>query len=151
MYLFIVLAFMFVLPLGSGALELFLFNEGAFGLGVFLRWFVFWSVGLRLLLAGLRQIFQPRYTAEDVLGIKGDQVLFMVRELGFANCAIGIIGTLSLMERSWVEPAALLGGVFYALAGINHLLHKGRSRNANIAMVSDLFVAIVLGVLLLPS
>jgi hypothetical protein len=151
MYLYIVIALMFVLPLGSGAAEIYLSNQGAFGLGVFLRWFVFWPVGVRLLLAGFRQIFQPRYTAEVILGIKGEDALFLVRELGFANCALGCIGAISVMETSWVTPAALAGGIFYALAGLNHLLHKGRNRNQNIAMVSDLFVAIVLGVLLLPS
>ena len=29
------------------------------------KWFVFWTVGIQLFLAGLRQIVQPRYTAEQ--------------------------------------------------------------------------------------
>jgi hypothetical protein len=36
-------------------------------------------------LAGLRQIFQPRYTAETILGFKGAEALFFVRELA-TNC-----------------------------------------------------------------
>jgi hypothetical protein len=30
------------------------------------RWFVFWAVGVRLLTAGIRQIAQPRFTAETI-------------------------------------------------------------------------------------
>jgi len=43
------------------------------------KWFVFWAVGGRLLLAGARQIVQPAYTAKVILGLKGDESLLLVR------------------------------------------------------------------------
>jgi hypothetical protein len=149
-YPVIVLVLMLILPIASSLLEVFLGNHGVFALGVFLKWFVFWPVGVRLLLAGFRQIFQPRYTAETVLGIKSPDALIVVRELGFGNLAIGSVGALSLAAPDWIVPAGFAGAIFYALAGINHALHKPRNRNQNIAMLSDLSIALLLGVLLLP-
>ena len=142
MYFFSVAGLMLVFPLLSIAIEA---SAGHAPLGIMLigKWYVFWAVGLRLLLAGIRQILQPRYTAETILGIKGDDALLLVRELGFGNLAIGVVGTLSLFFAGWVVPAALVGGLFYGLAGINHALQRHRNAKENLAMVSDLFAAVV--------
>ena len=108
------------------------------------KWFVFWMVGARLFAAGLRQILQPRYTARSILAIDGDANLVVVRELGFANLALGIGGIATLAAPSWTPPMALVGGIFYAAAGIQHALHGGRNRMQSFAMVTDLFAAAVL-------
>ena len=151
MYVVMVVALMFALPIVASLIEALFVSHAPFNLGVLLRWFVFFPVGVRLTLAGIRQVVQPRYTAEVVLGIKSPETHLVVRELGFANCAIGLIGLVSIVSTDYLYPAGLAGTVFYGLAGLNHLLHKGRTRNQSIAMVSDLLVAIILGVLLLPS
>ena len=153
MYVFIVIALMLVLPLVSVAFQL-LFKEhgasaGAAIIPLIATWYVFWAVGVRLTLAGLRQIFQPRYTAETILGIKSADALFVVRELGFANTAIGCVGVASLFAPNWVAPLALLGAIFYGLAGINHCFHPNRNSSQNLALVSDLFAAVVLATCLL--
>ena len=147
----VMVALMFALPILASVIEVLFWSHGPFSLGVLLRWFVFFPVGVRLTLAGIRQIVQPRFTAEVVLGIKSPESHLVVRELGFANCGIGLLGLVSLFWLDYLYPAGLAGAVFYGLAGLNHLLHKGRTRNQSIAMVSDLLVAIILGVLLLPS
>jgi hypothetical protein len=148
MYLFIVIALMLALPLISIVAQIALTDQsalhGASTLLIVAKWYVFWAVGVRLSLAGLRQIIQPRYTAETILGFKGAEALFFVRELGFANVAMGSVGIASLLAPSWVTPAALLGAIYYGLAGINHCLHKDRNKLANVALVSDLFAAVVL-------
>jgi hypothetical protein len=151
MYASMVVALMLVLPIGCTLFEVFQTKHGVFAFSVLLEWFVFWAVGVRLLLAGLRQIFQPRYTAEVVLGIKGDDCKRLIRELGFGNTAIGCIGAGSLIEPGWLLPAAVVGSVFYVLAGVNHFMQKARGMNENVAMVSDVLVAVVLIVCLLPS
>lgn len=122
MYFLMISLPMLVLPLAS------IFNESGLqaDLAVAGKWFVFWMVGARLFAAGLRQVLQPRYTAETILGIKGDANLVVVRELGFANLALG------------------LGGIFYAAVGIQHALQAGRSRVESFAMVTDLCAAVVL-------
>ena len=143
MYLVITTALMLVFPLASIAIE-------SLALGVplttmlVLKWFVFWSVGVRLFLAGIKQITQPQYTAKVILGLQSDESLILVRELGFANLSIGLIGILSYFEPSWLLAAAIAGGMFYGLAGMNHVLQKHRNRLENIAMVTDLFAASVL-------
>jgi uncharacterized protein DUF6790 len=147
MYFFIVLAFMFVLPAASIAIDV-IVNGTPPNIAVVGKWFVFWAVGWRLLLAGAKQIVQPAYTAREILGLKGDEALILVRELGFANVAMGALGVASLFVPSWQMGAALVGALFYGFAGVNHLRQPHRNRMENIAMVSDLFVAAVLLVVL---
>ena len=150
MYVPMVIALMLVLPLISVVAQVVLIDHGnvaaASNLLVVAKWYVFWAVGVRLSLAGLRQIVQPRYTAETILGLKGTESLFFVRELGFANVSMGSIGTVSLLMPAWVTAAALVGGLYYGLAGINHCFHHGRNKLQNLAMVSDLFAAVVLAI-----
>jgi hypothetical protein len=143
MYLPMVISLMVVLPIASIVVEVFLLHR-AFSAEIARRWFVFWAVGVRLLTAGLSQIIRPRFTAEEILGMRSEEALFFVRELGFANTAVGVAGVACVVARGWSLPLALVGGVFYGLAGFNHALHEERNRLQDIAMVSDLFVAAVL-------
>ncbi|HEY2145285.1 MAG TPA: DUF6790 family protein [Steroidobacteraceae bacterium] len=149
MYVAVVIALVLVLPLISIISQL-LFQHGAVtapvALPIIAKWYVFWAVGVRLSLAGLRQIIQPRYTAESILGIQSAASLLLVRELGFANAAMGIAGLRSLIAPSWVAPLALMGAVFYGLAGINHCLRPNRNTLQNLALASDLFAALVLAI-----
>jgi hypothetical protein len=109
------------------------------------RWFVFWSVGVRLTVAGLRQFFQPAYTDRKIFHANSDDVLPLIRELGVANVSTGLVGLLSLAAPSFfVLPVAISAGFFYGVAGVRHVAERHRSLNENIAMVSDLFMAAVL-------
>ncbi len=143
MYPFLIAAFMVVLPGLSIATEA---TIGGAALSILLvgKWFVFWAVGIRLLTAGLRQIIQPEYAARTILRLTGNDALLVIRELGFANVAMGLLGAVSLPFAQWRSAAALVGGVFYALAAGHHILQPRRSRLQTIAMVSDVFAAIVL-------
>lgn len=150
MYVPIVLALMLIFPLLSVVAHFILTDGAAPGsvppLLIIAKWYVFWAVGVRLCLAGVRQIIHPRYTAETILGRTGADSLFFVRELGFANAAMGSVGFVSLIEPSWVMPAAMMGAIFYGLAGINHALHRGRNKLQNLAMATDLFAALLLAI-----
>lgn len=150
MYLAIVLACMLILPVGSIALDVFAAG-GAVSAALVAKWFVIWSVGARLALAGARQIVLPRYTAQVILGLKHEESLVLVRELGFANLALGIAGLACWLFPAWVLAVALAGAIFYCLAGVNHVLHPQRSTFENIAMVSDLFVGGVLAAALVGA
>jgi hypothetical protein len=109
-----------------------------------LRWAVIWMVGMRLFIAGIRQVLQPRYTAVTILGIEHADSLLVVRELGFANLALGAIGLGSVLWTHWTIPAAVSGAIFYGLAGLNHLRSGQRTASARIAMFSDLWALIAL-------
>jgi hypothetical protein len=148
MYLLIVLLTMVLLPLGSIGWEHFV--RGAYlqsPVPLLLlagKWFVFWAVGVRLVLAGVRQFFDPRFTAAEIFKIRGDEALPIVRELGVANFAAGVVAAASLARPRWVLPMAIIGAIFYGVAGICHLIKGAAGRNETIAMVSDLFVFAVL-------
>jgi hypothetical protein len=115
------------------------------------RWFVIWMVGVRLLLAGIRQIAQPKFTARVIFRLQHDESEAIVRELGFANFSLGLIGLASWLWDSWMPAAALGGMVFYALAGVNHLAHRARSAQQTVALVSDLLAAAALAAALFSS
>jgi hypothetical protein len=142
MYYVLVAAFMLVLPVGSIAFEAARLGTPV-GAVLVAKWFVFWSVGCRLLLAGFKQIVDPRFTA-NILGTRSEDALVVVRELGFSNVALGLLGVLSLFKPEWRLGAALAGGVFYAFAGGMHVLNGKRNVLENVAMTSDLFAALVL-------
>ncbi|HEY4740156.1 MAG TPA: DUF6790 family protein [Candidatus Acidoferrales bacterium] len=107
------------------------------------KWFVFWGAGVRLFMAGLRQFFQPRFTSEEIFGIKSEVVLPIVRELGVANFATGTVGILSIMRPSFVLPVAIIAAIFYGIAGVRHVARRGKLRNENVAMISDIFACVV--------
>jgi hypothetical protein len=144
MYVAMVICLMVILPIGSITIEAFTHDHSVVSVAIVGKWFVFWAVGVRLLVAGLRQITQPRFTAETILGVKDPDALLIVRELGFANTAIGSAGVVSLFLAGWTAPLAVVGAIFYSLAAINHATHKLRSKLQNAAMTSDFFAAVML-------
>ena len=144
MYLVVILALMVVLPVASAVVEM--WGTAADPALAAARWFTFWAVGVRLLSAGLRQVIQPSFTAVTIFRIADPAAGKLVTEIGFGNLAMGSIATLSLFLPAWVIPAGLAGGLYLGMAGVKHLLNKGRSPEENVAMVSDLFVAAVLAV-----
>ena len=115
-------------------------------------WFVFWGIGISVLVAGISQVVRPSLTATGILGIADPAAEKLVRELGIANIAMGLLATASLVVPAWTAPAAFLGAVFLGLAGLRHGSERSRTRPQNLAMVTDLLVAAVaLGYLLLAS
>jgi len=139
----VVVLFMLVLPVGSLGLAVFATGT-ALTAALLAKWFVVGSVGARLSMAGLRQIIQPRYTAKVILSLQHEESLVLVRELGFANLALGLVGLACWLFPAWVPAAALAGAVFYCFAGFGHVLQHHRNKFENAAMVSDLFVGLVL-------
>jgi hypothetical protein len=80
-YFVSVVALMLVCPLISIGIQILLGGPGMLTPALVAKWLVFWMVGVRLFLAGLRQIVQPRYTAEQILGVKDPDAALIVREL----------------------------------------------------------------------
>lgn len=139
-----ILLTMVVLPLVSISTEM-ATSTGMEGLLVVsIKWFAFWAVGVRLLLAGVSQILRPGYTLKHILGVDEPRAYVIAQELGFANVAIGAAGLISLLLPGWALPVAFVGGVFLGLAGYNHLRRPRRNMRENVAMISDLFAAAIL-------
>ncbi len=146
MYLTFVVLLMFVLPVASTAAEALWLRDGAGLMFLLGKWFVFWPIGVRLLLAGIRQVALPRFTAESIFDIKDPAANAIVREIGFGNLAMAALGLATLAQLAWLVPAAIVGGLYYGFAGAGHMFRNNRNFNEQTALISDLLVFVVLAV-----
>jgi hypothetical protein len=151
MYFVSIILLLFVLPLASTGMETFTHPGAASVIDVAGKWFTFWAVGGRLFLAGATQVLRPQYTAQDILGIKVEGANLILRELGFANLSMGMLGLASLFKPEWIVPAALVGGLYYGLAGLGHLAHQDRNAKEWTALVTDLIIFAVLAFFVVRS
>jgi len=142
-----ILAFFLILPVAAILAQCLWFPTGASLAQTALKWFVFFAVGCRLFTSGLWQVCRPGFTAEDILGVKDKQCFFFIRELGFANLCFGLLGLLSVALPQFRGAAALSGGLYFGLAGVQHIFSKKKTANEWLATLSDLFVFLVLGIL----
>jgi hypothetical protein len=144
-YLFIVIATSIVLPV-TALLIANAIDASGISFQSFCKWFVFFAAGVRLFIAGLKQVFQPKFTAQEIFRISTTEVFPIIRELGFANICFGLVGLLSVFLPEWRIVSAFASGIYFGLAGILHLIKKPANTNEKIAMVSDLYIFTVLAV-----
>ena len=142
MHLVVVLVTMAILPLASILIER--FGSGGELWLLIGKWFVFWGVGVRLFIAGVRQVLRPDLTATGIFGVTDRAAFPLAQELGFWNLTIGALGIATILRPAWLPPLALAAAGFYVMAGIKHVLSGNRNFEANTAMVSDLGLAAVL-------
>jgi hypothetical protein len=133
------ISMMIIFPFLSVLLE-HIINGSAINMASIGKWFIFWTIGIRLFTAGLRQASDPSFTAIKIFRLTGKESYAIIRELGFANICLGITGILSLINEEWRQISAIAGGLFFGLAGLQHLSKKRDSKNELIAMITDLFV-----------
>jgi len=140
LYLINVLATMLILPLACLLTEM-IGKKTLISWALIGKYFIFWAIGVRLFIAGCKQSLQPRFTAEHIFNIRDSEgSLAIVRELGFANICMGVMGILSLFRSDWRPVAAITGALYFGLAGLQHVFRKAASRNEIIAKLSDLFI-----------
>jgi hypothetical protein len=144
MYFALVALLLLILPVASIVTENSLSPQTAGAVLLTGKWFVFWSIGVRLFLAGVRQILQPRFTAEEIFAVRDPGSFAIVREVGFANLSMGVLGICSIVRIGWIVPAAVVGGLYYGLAGIGHLVRSEKNAKEYFALVSDFFIFLVL-------
>ena len=144
MFAVMVVLIMFVFPAASILIELSVFKTSIGFFPLIGKWFVFWGIGVRLFSAGLRQALQPRFTAIEIFGITDTKPLVVVRELGFGNLSIGLLGLCTLLNGTWIIPSAVCGCLFYGLATSQHLIRVGKSPKEITATASGLFMFLIL-------
>lgn len=142
-YLIGVLLLMVIMPVISILSDVF-GNGSLFSMALAGKWFIFWAVGVRLFTAGLKQAFQPQFTAQNIFHITDEKSYPVIRELGYANICFGTVGILSLFFPEWRIVSAFASGIFYGIAGANHIVKKPASANEAIALVTDLFLFVFL-------
>jgi hypothetical protein len=99
---------------------------------------------VRLLLAGIRQVVQPRFTAAEIFDLDSVKAFPIVREIGFGNLAIGTLAVCTIFRHQWIIPAAIVGGLHYGLAGLGHGFRDERNVKETVAMLSGGFAFLVL-------
>jgi hypothetical protein len=144
MYFASILVLLLMFPLASIAAEAIRFGHSFTDMGLIGKWFVFWAVGVRLFLAGVRQVLQPSFTAVEIFDIHEPKALAIVRELGFANLSMGLLGLCGLWHKEWLIPAAIVAGSYYGLAGLGHVPQPHKNAKEYAAMISDGFAFLVL-------
>jgi hypothetical protein len=144
-YFILVIAQTVVFPIVSGIVELVV--VGGDPVSVFGKWWVFWGVGTRLLVAGIVQVSGGGPTAA-ILGSAAPSVQEkqLSRELGFANLCIGLAGLLALVP-DWALPAGIAGGLYLLIAGLMHVPKRGKNAQESLATWTDLVVGVAVVVL----
>ena len=144
-YVILVIAQTVALPIVSGIIELVV--VGGDPVLVFGKWWAFWGVGTRLLVAGVAQV-SGRGPTSAILGAAAPSVQEkqLILELGTANIAMGVAGLLALVP-GWALPAGVAGGVFLLIAGILHVPKKNKNRQESLATWTDVLVGVVIVVL----
>jgi hypothetical protein len=142
LYLVVLFILMFGFPLLSVFLE-YRMRRTPLDPGLIGKWFVFWSIGVRLFIAGIGQIAMPGIAVLRIFHAteeKGPGI----RELGLANISMGIMGMVSLVYDEWRPLAAITGGIFFGLAGLRHLFRKPGNFHDIAAMVTHQLIAVIM-------
>ena len=142
-YFIVVSVLTFVLPAIACAVE-YVINNTSLTLALLGKWFIFSAVGLRLFLAGVRQTTKPSFTAKEIFHIDNADSFPIVIELGFANLCFGLVGIISLFKPEWRVVSAFASGLYYAFAGLMHLIKKPSGANEKFALWTDLIIFAIL-------
>ena len=137
------ISLLFILPLLSVIYGHFIEKE-SIDRQLILKWFIFWAVGIRLFTAGIKQASDPSFTGTKIFKFTSRESYVVIRELGFANIALGVMGILSLINNDWRIIAAISSGLFFGLAALQHSTIKPGSKNEWIALFYDFGVFLMM-------
>lgn len=138
-YIISVSVLTFVLPVIGFISEHFII-ETDLTFDLFCKWFIFSAVGLRLFLAGIKQVKNPEFTAKQIFHLDSPDSFPILRELGFANICFGLVAIVSLFKPNWRIVSAFASGLYYGIAGVQHGLKKTASINEKFALWTDLII-----------
>jgi hypothetical protein len=142
-YLIFLLLLDLILPLASIFID-HVMNQVAIDPALVGKWVLFFSVGVRVFIAGLVQVVSPGFTATKIFRFRHKESYPVIRELGFGNISLGVIGMLSLAKVEWRGITSIAAGIFFGLAGVQHLLRKPDSFNEIVAMITDQLVFVIM-------
>lgn len=143
-YLISVSVLTFIVPAFGSVIQAYIDPETIFSFALLGKWFIFSAVGLRLFVAGIKQTTDPAFTAREIFHIESKDSWPIVRELGFANLCFGLIGIVSFFLPQWRIVSAFGSGLYYGIAGLQHLFKKPAGVNEQFALVTDVLIFILL-------
>ena len=106
------------------------------------KWFIFWALGIRLVIAGLMQLFNPIYT-NNLLQLNLNDFI-IIQELGLANFSIGLLCIISFFKKLLQKYVCLYMFIFFIGASTLHII---RIKNINfdelITLVTNIILIVV--------
>jgi hypothetical protein len=144
LYLYSTILLMLLLPALSVVIDFVFTQHHSDLISLAGKWFIFWAIGCRLLIAGLRQAIKPAFTAETIFNIKDKESYVIIRELGLANICTGLTAIISLSIPQWRIVIAFSGGLFFGLAGLLHIIRKPDNSNELIPLISNIFIFLIM-------
>lgn len=142
-YIIRVCVLTFILPAVGFIIEHFI-SDSYLTFDLFGKWFIFSAVGLRLFLAGIKQVKNPEFTAKQIFHIDNSESFPILRELGFANICFGLVALISMYKPNWRIVSAFASGLYFGIAGIQHGLKKAIGINEKFALWTDLIISFFL-------
>lgn len=143
-YFIVVSVLTCILPLVCSFAQTFIDKDTRFSFELIGKWFIFSAVGLRLFIAGIKQTTDPAFTAKEIFHLNNPESFPIVRELGFANLCFGLVGIVSLFLPQWRVVSAFGSGLYYGIAGLQHIVKKPAGNNEKFALVTDMIIFILL-------
>lgn len=142
-YIMSITVLTFILPT-IGILVQILLDNIPFSFELTGKWVIFSAVGLRLLIAGFKQVTDPAFTAKGIFNIDSPESYPILRELGFANTCFGLVALISFFVPDWRIVSAFASGLYFGIAGIQHWIKKPVGGNETYALVTDIIIFIFL-------
>jgi hypothetical protein len=84
------------------------------------------------------------FTLQHIFMIHDPKSTALVQELGVHNLILGMAALLTPWFAHYTNIIAIMGSTYFGAAGLLHMTRKHKSFNQQIAMISDLFIAIVM-------
>jgi hypothetical protein len=131
-YLIDVYVFTIALPFAAVGIEA-IGNRGRISTTVIAKWFLFFAVGIRLSLVGIRQMATKK----------------LVKEPGFGNLSLGAMAVISLFIPSWRMVAAFGSSFYYGTSALVHFLQRPTTSDETFILLSNGCIFLVLILLLI--
>lgn len=147
-FFWLIMVIMVFLPLVFIGMECLIWKQ-ALTIALAGKWFIFWAVGIRLFTAGITQVFHPDFTRKNIFRLQTNDSKPIIQELGIANICIGLVAMLSIYFDQLRIPAALIGGLFFGLAGLFHVYKRPSGLNEKIALISDVYIFKLMAIFIL--
>ncbi len=108
--------------------------------GLIAKWFIFWGLGICLLVKGVVQLTIPRFAAfysYHSINLKNREI---VKQLGILNISIGALGVFSLFNEQAQQTAAFTAVIYFGLTTLWHFFRKADPAYEIISLVTDLLL-----------
>jgi len=135
-----------ILPLLSAAAEHH-FVHASISIILLGKWFMFWTIGIRLLIKGFVQVIRSRRNGNSSL-LSKDETWEVAKILGLAKMALAGMGFLCVVNDQWSLLATITVGVYLGLTGFQHDFKRPSTTTGWMNMSYDVLVFSVIAVCL---